>query len=137
MLRWVHRRSKPLARGLIAALASLWLVAAAAPCVMAQPHPHGQPMDHDMHQHHAMHMDMEVAMVAAECDLVTAVSCQLPDVNSPLAVTPGDLAPAPVLLTLLPVSIIQPPARLYLRNDFLRPDIPAPPLHIRHLTLIL
>lgn len=136
MLRWFHKRSKPLARGLIAALASLWLVAGAAPCVMAQPHQHGQPMDHAAHHHDAMHMDM-AAMDGMGCDPVTAVSCQLPDVNSPLAATLGDLAAAPVLLALLPVSIIQPPARLYLRNDFFRPDIPAPPLHIRHLTLIL
>lgn len=136
MLRWLHKRSKPLARGLIAALASLWLVAGAAPCVMAQPHPHGQPTDYAAQHHDMMHMDM-AAMDATECDPVKAVSCQLPDVNSPLAAALGDLAAAPVLLALLPVSIIQPPARLYLRNDFFRPDIPAPPLHIRHLTLIL
>jgi len=68
---------------------------------------------------------------------VTAVNCQLPDINSPLTATLGDFATTPVLLTTLPVSIILPQTRQHPQNDFFTPDIPAPPLHIQHLTLIL
>jgi len=49
----------------------------------------------------------------------------------------GDFTMTPVLLVTLPVPLLladsgQPP-----RPDFFAPDIHAPPLHIRHLTLIL
>ena len=134
MLRWFRRKLKPIGRGLLAMGALLWLVAAAAPCVMAQTHPANPastPCSMSQGMAHAAAADMK------DCGPVTAVSCQLPDINTPLAAALGDFAVTPVLLTTLPVSIILPPTRQHPQNDFYTPDIPAPPLHIQHLTLIL
>lgn len=131
MLRWFHKKLKPIARGLLATIASLWLVAGAAPCVMAQ----SQPMNHGS-VHCPMH-DGVVNMDADECGPAMAVSCQLPDLQSPLAVALGDLAVTPALLTVLPVVVAVPDNSIPLRHDFFRPDIPAPPLHIQYLTLLI
>jgi hypothetical protein len=131
MMHWFHGKLKPIARTLLATLASLWLVAGAVPCVMAQAHQ----MDHAS-MHCPRHGGV-VNMDADDCGPVTAVSCQLPDIQSPLAAALGDMAVTPVLLTVLPVDIAVPDNRVFLRHDFFSPDIPAPPLHIQHLTLIL
>ena len=129
MLRWFRTNLKPLARSLIAAMASLWLVAAAAPCVMAQ----SQQMDYT-----APRCAMPMAQADMKnCDPVTAVSCQLPNINSPLITALGDLAATPVLLTILPASVIFPETRQHPPQDFYNPNIPETPLHIQHLTLIL
>ena len=131
MMHWFRRKLKPIARTLLATLASLWLVAGAAPCVMAQSHP----MNHAS-VHCPMH-DADMNLDADHCGPVTAVSCQLPDLQSPLAAALGDLTVTPVLLTVLPVVVAVPDNSISLRQDFFTPDIPAPPLHIQHLTLIL
>jgi len=131
MLHWSRRKLKPTARALLASIAALWLVAWAAPCVMAQP----QPMNHAS-VHCPMH-DGVMNMDAGDCGPVTAVSCQLPDLQSPLAAALGDLTVTPVLLTVLPVVVALPDNSITPRHDFFSPDIPAPPLHIQHLTLIL
>jgi hypothetical protein len=130
-MHWFHKNRKRVARGLLAMLASLWLVAGAAPCVMAQSHP----MNHGSVQC-PMH-DGVMNMDADNCGPVTAVSCQLPDLQSPLAAALGDLTVTPVLLTVLPVVVAVPDNSMPLRHDFFTPDIPAPPLHIRHLTLLI
>lgn len=131
MMRWFHKKLKLIARGLLSTLAALWLVAGIAPCVMAQP----QPMEHgSVHcPKHGGSMNMD----ANNCDPVTAVSCQLPDLQSPLAAALGDLAVTPVLLTVLPVVVALPDNSISPRHDFFTPDFPAPPLHIQYLTLIL
>jgi hypothetical protein len=49
----------------------------------------------------------------------------------------GDMAVTPALLTMLPVVVALPDNSITPRHDFFSPDIPAPPLHIQHLTLIL
>ncbi len=131
MLRWFHKKLKPIARVVLSTLAALWLVAGAVPCVMAQ----SQPMNHGS-VHCPMH-DGVMNMDADNCGPVTAVSCQLPDFQSPLAAALGDLAVTPVLLTVLPVIVAVPDNSMPLRPDFFAPDIHAPPLHIQHLTLIL
>ncbi len=131
MMRWFHRKLKPIARTLLSTLAALWLVAGAAPCVMAQP----SPMDH-VFVHCPMHgggMNLDTN----DCGPVTAMSCQLPDLQSPLAAALGDLAVTPVLLTVLPVVVAVPDNSIPPRHDFFTPDIPAPPLHIRNLTLLI
>ena len=131
MLHWFHRKLKPIARALLASIAALWLVAWAAPCVMAQTHH----MDHAS-VHYPMH-DGAVNMDTDDCGPVTAVNCKLPDLNSPIAAALGDMATTPVLLTMQPVASILPNARRHPHRDFLAPDVPAPPLHIRHLALLL
>ena len=132
MLHWSRRKLKPTARALLALIAALWLVAWAAPCVMAQT----QPMMNHASVHCPMH-DGVVNLDADDCGPVTAVSCQLPDLQSPLAAALGDMTVTPVLLTVLPIAIVLPDNRVPLRHDFFTPDFPAPPLHIQHLTLIL
>ena len=131
MMHWFRRKLKPIARTLLASLAALWLVAGAAPCVMAQSH----------HMNHAsVHCPMHdggMNLDADHCGPVTAVSCQLPDLQSPLAAALGDMAVTPVLLTVLPVIVALPDNSISPRHDYFTPDIPAPPLHIQHLTLIL
>ncbi len=131
MMHWFRRKLKPIAHTLLATLASLWLVAGAAPCVMAQ----SQPMNHAS-VHCPMH-DGGMSLDANNCDPVMAVSCQLPDLQSPLAAALGDLTVTPALLTVLPVVVALPENSIIPRHDFFAPDIPAPPLHIQHLTLIL
>ncbi|MBI3545129.1 MAG: hypothetical protein HY081_00835 [Gammaproteobacteria bacterium] len=129
MLRWFRSHSKSLARGMIAAMASLWLVAIAAPCVMAQ----APQMDYGATR---CHMPMTQADMN-NCDPVSAVSCQLPDINSPLIAALGDIPYTPVLLSTLPAAFIFPETRQHPPQDFYNPNISLPPLHIRHLTLIL
>jgi hypothetical protein len=131
MMRWFHRKLKPIARTLLASLAALWLIAGTAPCVMAQ----SQPMNHAS-VHCPMH-DGGMNLDTDDCGPVTAMSCQLPDLQSPLAAALGDLAVTPVLLTVLPVVVVVPDNSIPLRHDFFRPDIPAPPLHIQYLTLLI
>jgi hypothetical protein len=47
------------------------------------------------------------------------------------------MAVTPALLTVLPVVVVLSANSLSPQHDFFSPDIPAPPLHIQHLTLIL
>ena len=134
MLHWFHTELKTLARGTLALAGMLWLIAAGAPCVMAQtPDPAPAPSHCPEHAKHsgAGHAAMP------DCGPVTMINCQLPDTDTPLAAGFGDFAMTPVLLVTLPVPVLladsgQPP-----RPDFFAPDIHAPPLHIQYLTLIL
>ena len=133
-MHWFRKNQKSIARGLLAVAASMWLVTATAPCVMAQTHPADPasiPCSMGKGMTHADIADMK------DCGPVTAANCKLPDLNTPLAAALGNLAATPVLLTTLPVSVILAQTREPPRHDFFTPDIPAPPLHIQHLTLIL
>jgi len=131
MTHWFRRKLKPITRGLLATIASLWLVAGAAPCVMAQSQPMNLASVHCPMHDGGMNLDTN------DCGPVTAVSCQMPDLQSPLAAAMGDMAVTPALLTMLPVVVALPDNSLTPRHAFFSPDIPAPPLHIQHLTLIL
>ena len=111
-------------------MASLWLMAALAPCVMAQ----SQEMDYSAR--YTMIKTMAQSPMQ-DCGPMTAVSCQLPDFNSPLSLGLGDFGITPILLNTLPVTLILPQTTLPTQKNFYNPDILAPPLHIRHLTLIL
>lgn len=131
MLNWFHKRLKPLGRGLLATAVSLWLGAAVAPCAMAQTQPAATASAPCLMDMDAAHAGMK------DCGPAMAVKCKLPDVNSPPASAPGDYSVTPTVLTVLPVAHILSGTGPRLRPDFVTPDIPAPPLHIRHLTLIL
>ncbi|HEY5683326.1 MAG TPA: hypothetical protein VIR61_06595 [Sulfuricaulis sp.] len=134
MLCWFRKKLKILGQGILALAGSLWLIAAATPCVAAQT------VDHNPGSQqcpvHTKHNGTE-HVVAPECCPVAAINCQIPQTGTPLTVAFGSFAVAPVLLTTLPVTIIRSDAARYQRHDFLAPDIPAPPLHIRHLTLLI
>ncbi len=86
------------ARGLLATLAGVWLLAAAAPCVMAQA-PACPP---DMVGNHCPHESQPTLDAADNCDALAALNCRLPSPNPPSA-TLDMPAPAPVLLQTLPV----------------------------------
>ena len=131
MLPWFHRRLKPIARGLLAVVASLWLVAAAVPCAMAQPLP-SDPA--------SVPCSMDKSMAPADmkdCGPAMTMKCKLPEINSPIAAALSDHAVTPILLTVLPVSLTLSGTGERLPRDFFTPDIPAPPLYIRHLTLLI
>jgi len=132
MLRWFHRRLKPLGRGVLATAVSLWLVAAVTPCVMAQPEPAtpvSVPCSMDKNMVHASMKD---------CGPTMTMKCKLHDINPPTTSSiAGDHAVTPTVLTVLPVSSVLSGTVPRLRPGFATPDIPAPPLHIRHLTLLI
>lgn len=134
MLHWFRFELKTLARGTLALAGMLWLIAAGAPCVMAQ-----TPMPDPAPKHCPEHARHDGAGPAAmpDCGPVTMINCQLPDTDTPLAAGFGDFAMTPVLLVTLPVPLLLADSGQSPRPDFFAPDIHAPPLHIQHLTLIL
>lgn len=134
MLHWFHTELKTVARGTLALAGLMWLVVATAPCVMAQTANEEPASSHCPKP--AKHKNPGPAALT-DCGLTTAINCQLPDSDTPLTTGFGDFSITPVLLVTLPVPVLlsdngQPP-----RPDFFAPDIHAPPLHIRYLTLTL
>lgn len=131
MLHWFRIELKTIARGTLALAGLLWLIAAGAPCVMAQTSvPDAAPNHCPGHAKHNC--------AGPECGPVTAINCQLPDTGTPLAAGFGDFAMTPILLATLPAPfLLLSDGDQHHRHDFLTPDIPAPPLHIRHLTLLI
>lgn len=132
MLNWFRTELKTLARSTLALAGLLWLIAAAAPCVMAQT-PDAEPASTHCPEH-ATHGD---SAAMPDCGPATVINCQLPDTSTPSASGIGDFAVTPVLLMTLPLPVVLADNGRQHRHDFFVPDIPAPPLHIRHLTLIL
>src|SRR3990172_5091413 len=103
MLHWFRTELKTLARGTLALAGLLWLIAAGAPCVMAQtPDPDPAPSHCPEHAKHngAGHAAMP------NCGPVTTINCQLPDTGTPFAAGFGDFAMSPVLLIALPVPVV-------------------------------
>lgn len=133
-MHWSNKNRKSVARGLLAMAASLWLIAAAAPCVMAQM-PVPDPVSSYCPEHAKHQGNGHSAM--PECGPAAAINCQLPDTGTPLASGFGDFAMTPLLLATLPVPAFLPDTGQRPRRDFLNPDIPTPPLHIRYLTLLI
>ncbi len=132
MLHWFRRKLKPVARCLLATIVSLWVVIAAAPCAMAAP-------SHEM-DHTAIPCPFSASMAhmnAKDCPFVAAVNCKLLNVNSPITAALDHTVATPALFTRLPVSVVLSDTGQHPRRDFLTPDVPAPPLHILHLTLII
>lgn len=117
------------ARGLLALMAGAWLLAAAAPCVMAQPMP--MPADH------TGCCPDKASPPAADCAALTALDCQLPK-PAPLTGAAFDLpAPMPVLLYSLPVMpVMAAPIR---PRQFIDVYDPSPPhvLNRKHSRLLI
>ncbi len=76
-------------------------------------------------------------MNAKDCPFVMAANCKLLNLNSPITAYLDYSVATPVLLTTLPVSIALSDTGRHARQDFLTPGVPASPLHILHLTLII
>lgn len=131
MSRWIYKKLKPLTGGLLGTIAALWLVAAVAPCVMADSLEMVQSPVHCLMSQGSVQTDDD------DCGPATTVNCQLPDVNSPIAAGHDNYSITPALLVLLPVPTNLPDAGKFSRLGFLALDILDPPLHIRHLTLLI
>lgn len=132
MLRWFRRKLKPVARGLLATVASLWVVIAATPYAMAAP-------SHEM-DYTAIPCPFGPGMAhmnAKDCPFVAAANCKLLNINSPITAALDHVVATPALLTRLPVSMVLSGTGQHPRRDFLTPDVPTSPLHILHLTLII
>jgi hypothetical protein len=117
------------AQTLLALMGSLWLLAAAAPCVMAASHcPHGMAGD-------CPSMDQPGLSAAGDCDTLTAVDCQSSDEQRLAATTPVmDFSVVPVRLHSLPVI-----AALHTPHtpDRYATVILSPPLNLQHAVLLI
>jgi hypothetical protein len=117
------------AQTLLTLLGSLWLLAAAAPCVMAAPHcPPGMAGD-------CQSMDQQGLSVAGDCDALTAVDCQSADEVQLAATTPVmDFSVVPVRLHGLPAA-----AALHTPHapDRYATVILSPPLNLQHAVLLI
>lgn len=101
MIHLGRKHQKRTARGLLATLAGLWLLAAAAPCVvMAQP----SACPPDMAGNHCPHETQPTLDTADNCDALAALNCRLPNPNPP-SITLDVPAPMPMLLQTLPVML--------------------------------
>lgn len=114
------------ARGLLALVAGAWLLAAAAPCVMAAPMP--MPADH-------AGCCPDKAPPLTDCDALMALDCQQPQPTPP-SVSVDVPVSTPVLLYTLPLAL-DPPLRhdtpLHARAD----TAPPPPFLDRKQSRLL
>jgi hypothetical protein len=114
---------------MLALLGGLWLLAAAAPCVMAAPHcPPGMAGDCPSMDHHGL-------SAAGDCDALTAVDCQSAGEERLAATTPVmDFSVVPVRLHSLPVA-----AALQTTHtpDRYATVILSPPLNLQHAVLLI
>jgi len=117
------------ARTMLALLGSLWLFAAAAPCVMAAPDcPPGMASDCPSMDHHGL-------SAASDCDVFTAVDCQSSGEERLAATSPVmDFSVVPVRLHSLPLA-----AALHTLHapDRYATVILSPPLNLRHAVLLI
>jgi len=126
LTRKIRRRT---AQTMLALVGGLWLLAAAAPCVMAMSHcPPGMAGD-------CQPTDQPGLSVAGDCDTLAAVDCQ----------TAGEerlAANAPVMdFSVVPVRLYSLPALPALTRthapDHYATDILVPPLNLRHAVLLI
>lgn len=101
MIHFGRKHQKRTARGLLATLVGLWLLATAAPCVvMAQP----SACPPDMAGNHCPHETQPTLGAADNCDALAALNCRLPSPNPP-SITLDVPAPMPMLLQTLPLAL--------------------------------
>jgi len=118
------------AQTILALVGGLWLLAAAAPCVMAAPHS-GMNAPCEGTDHAAL-------PAAPNCDSLQAIDCQSNDISLTERLTVPDFtALPPRLLTIAPVSILLP-------QNALRPDaqrfalrLSPPPLYLQHNVFLI
>ena len=132
MIHLSRKHQKRTARDLLAALVGVWLLAAAAPCVMAQP-PACLP---DMTGKYCPNENQPALDAADGCDALAALNCRLPDPNPP-SIALDIPAPAPILLQTLPV--VPEVSRASLLPNFVRAavDPPTPLLNRKQSRLLI
>jgi hypothetical protein len=117
------------AQMLLAVVGGLWLLAAAAPCVMVTSHcPPGMAGD-------CPSMDHPGLSAASDCDVLMAVDCQSSGEQRLTATTPVmDFSVVPVRLHSLPVAAaLQTPHT----PDRYATVILSPPLNLQHAVLLI
>ena len=117
------------AQTLLALVGGLWLLAAAAPCVMAAPHcPMGMAGDCSSMDHPGM-------AAAGDCDVLVAVDCQSSGEERLAATTPVmDFSVVPVRLhNLPPVAALHTPHN----PDRYAAVILFPPLNLQNAVLLI
>lgn len=126
MLNWLRKRKGPIGRRLLGGFVSLWLVAAAAPCMAMTLHeqpPHRPCADAES--------VLDQGIACEHCEQATAPNCALPDSNAPVAATPN-FSFTPVILTTVPAVSLTP--------AFFAPPLAlqtaSPPLYLTHLALL-
>jgi hypothetical protein len=118
------------AQTLLALLGSLWLLAAAVPCVMAAPHCPMKSMSGDCPS-----TDHPSMATAGDCDTLAAVDCQGSGVERLAATTPAmDFSVVPVRLHSLPLVTTLHTAR---NPDRYAAVILSPPLNLQHAVLLI
>lgn len=131
-MRLSRNHQKRTARGLLAVVAGLWLLAAAAPCIAAQT----QVCPPDTLNGHCP-ADHAPALAASDnCDALAALNCRLPNPNPPSA-APEIPAPAPLLLQTLP--LVPDVTRAPRAPNFVRAaaDPPTPVLNRKQSRLLI
>jgi len=129
MLSLTRKTRSRTAQALLALLGSLWLFAAAVPCVMAVPHcPAGMAND-------CPSMDHPGLTTAGDCDVLAAVDCQSSSEERLAAATPMlDFMVVPVRLHGLPAaSTLHTPQA----PDRYATVILSPPLNLLHAVLLI
>mgnify|MGYP003452963979 FL=1 len=130
MTRHLRRRTT---QGLLAVLAGLWLLAAAAPCVMAAPHcPHGMSDDCD-----SMNLHQQAAI--DDCETLQAVDCQNGQTDVLAANIPfADFSVLPVLLFTLPHDALSNTERAQrVAPDRYAFDLYPPPLRLQYSVFLI
>jgi hypothetical protein len=130
MLQRLRHHLPALARVMLGLLGGVWLTAAAAPCVMAAPCM--QPVEPPCHESPAAPSDHDT-----DCPAAGAIDCQLPTSYSPAAFDLADY------LLVLPATTVPRLAMLPVDSHGSwtgtphAGGIPAPPLYLRNLALLL
>lgn len=133
-LKAVTRRGT--ARGLLALMSAVWLLAAAAPCVMAASHcpdMGGVPCESmDMPANHAL-------PAAADCDTLQAIDCQTANEHFVTArtVTPDFQVLPPRLLILPAATAVLPPHPSLPQAERYVLRLSPPPLHLQHSVFLI
>ena len=130
MIHLGRKHQKRTARGLLATLAGVWLLAAAAPCVLAQPPACPPDMAGDCPS-----MDHPGQSAANDCDALMAVDCQSSGEQRLAAATPiMDFSVVPVRLHGLARAAALPTAHT---PDRYATVILSPPLNLQHAVLLI
>jgi hypothetical protein len=130
MIGLTRQTRRTTARGLIALLSGLWLLAAAAPCVMAAPH--CPDMDH------VSCGPMDHAATTSDCDSLHAIDCQRESIALSDRQPAPDLQFVSFLLSAVPQAVDASAHALLAGNvDRLMLRLSPPPLYLQHAALLL
>lgn len=123
--RAIRRRT---AFGLLALMSGMWLLAAAAPCVMAAPH------CPDMGGAPCEPADMAAT---PDCDTLQAIDCRRADISLADRVPVPDFSALPPRLLTVASIAVQPARTAPVDLQRLALRLSSPPLYIQHAALLI